>query len=269
MDYIDQAIAKFNEGALSETIEACNEGLRNKPKDLDLRVFLCQALAFTGNWDRIDKIAEQIMGQSKDSKSTFFFGSVAKNLVVGERLREKVWNEGQLPELMTEKDELLESHLRAWTENLANNSEQAQKTIDEYNAATTTEAECNGADAASFQDIDPITSRVFEFLLPTGGYIWLPMNQISRIDFSEVTRPMDQCWRQANIVLKDERSLYAYMPCLYFGSWENSDEVFQLGRSMDWMEGNGKLPRAAGRRFFAMGDREMCAMEISSITFKG
>ena len=60
MDNLDKAIEQFNSGNLPETIELCNDGLRNKPKDIDLRVFLTQALAFDGNWDRMEKLCDQI-----------------------------------------------------------------------------------------------------------------------------------------------------------------------------------------------------------------
>ena len=109
---IDELIELFNEGLLSEAIEKGNRHVADNPRDMVSRLLLLQFVCFTGHWDRVERIVKQLATLDASDEYAPLTNFVSK-LAAAERKREAVWNHGQLPQFMTQPEELQKKALWA------------------------------------------------------------------------------------------------------------------------------------------------------------
>ena len=101
---MDELITLFNQGKLTEAIEKANAEVAKNPRDMPLRLVLVQLVCFTGNWERVEKVAQQLKALDSDQEHIALTGMV-DNLSIGELQRAAVWRDGMVPEFIETPDE--------------------------------------------------------------------------------------------------------------------------------------------------------------------
>ncbi len=272
-DSLDQAIAEFNAGNLDAAVATCEAALRASLQNQPARVLLTQLLCFQENWARAEKLADQVMRLANKDQGQICFAMVVKQLIAAERRREGVWTHGHAPEILGEKDDHIAMALRLLALEKHGRPEEANELFQDYLPRHPLSGVCNGQSFRDFHDVEARTARILELLLPTGGYYWLSLHSVQQLVFAQLTRPLDQSWRQVQVELLGGASLHAYMPVRYFGSAQDADPAYRIGRASRWDEYSGELDVGVGRRIFTMqpdsdaAPIDVCALGIQQVRF--
>ena len=90
---IEDIIHLFNQGKLTEAIEMTNGQVAANPRDLRLRLVLVQLVCFTGDWERVEKIAKQLNALDANHDHLALTNYI-EQLSIAEIQRKAVWTEG-------------------------------------------------------------------------------------------------------------------------------------------------------------------------------
>lgn len=265
---IDEIIHLFNQGKLTEAIGMANSGVASDPRDLRLRLVLVQLVCFTGNWDRVEKIAKQLdaLDPNKDHIALTNF---INQLSIAELQRKAVWNEGMVPDFVQPPDEVTKKLL--WASSCARSGELSQ-----YQEALAWILEnaprlsltVNDEKHDGFRDLDDQTCTVFEAHTIQGNYLWIPHHLVKTIEVSKPTRLVDHLWSKARLTLTDDSNLGVYLPGMYFHSFDaETDDSIRLGRETNWNDNNG-VEVGMGRRIFGAGDDEFTVFDFENAAFE-
>lgn len=263
---IDEIIQLFNQGELDQAIQATNQAVAKNPRDLSLRLVLVQLVCFTGNWERVEKIVQQLQVLDADNEHAALTNFI-NTLSIAEIQRRAVWNDGMVPEFVETPDEVTSKLLWAWgcarKKDAAQYSDSIDWVLENSPELTLT---MDGKEYAGFRDLDDRTCTVFEAHTLHGVYLWIPHALIHTIEIAKPTRLIDHIWSSARITLKNETNLGVYIPGLYFNSFdEGQPEEIKLGRSSVWTDVDG-IERGLGRRVFGAGDDEFTLFDLANAT---
>src|SRR5262249_53337097 len=117
-----------------------------------------------------------------------------------------------------------------------------------------------------FRDYDDFVAPVLEMIVKD-RYVWVPFEQIKRLEISAPKQLRDLLWPSAHVEALDGTIGEVYVPALYAGSSDSTDEQVKLGRSTDWKPVGEDLYRAAGLRLFVAGGEEKSIFEIGQVEF--
>lgn len=272
-DSLDQAIGEFNAGNLDAAVATCEAALRASLQNQPARILLTQLLCFQENWARGEKLADQVMRLANKDQGQICFSMVVKQLIAAEKRRAGVWTQGHAPEILGEKDDHIAMALRLLALEKHGRPEEARELFLDYLPQHPIAGVCNGKSFRDFYDVEARTARILELLLPTGGYYWLSLHSVQQLVFAQLTRPLDQSWRQVQVELLGGASLHAYLPVRYFGSAQDADPAYRIGRASRWDEYAGELDVGVGRRIFTMQPNaeaapvDVCALAIQQVRF--
>ena len=266
---IDDLIQLFNQGKLTEAIAQANAAVAKDPRDLALRLVLVQLICFTGNWERVEKVAKQLETLDSDREHVALTNFVDK-LSIGEIQRKAVWETGMVPEFVQAPDEVTKKLLWAWSCLRSGETSQYQDSLGWVldNAPLLT-LEVNGQKHEGFRDLDDQTCTVFEAHTIQGVYLWIPHFLVKKIEIAKPTRLVDHLWSKTRITLRDDTDLAVYLPGLYFHSFdEGRSESIQLGRETQWVDSND-VEIGLGRRVFGAGDEEFTLFDFADASLSG
>jgi type VI secretion system protein ImpE len=271
---MDNLISLFNEGKLTQAIEEGNAAVGQNPRDLPLRLVLVQLVCFTGNWDRVEKIAQQLKLLDSDHEHIALTGMI-DNLSIGEIQRAAVWNDGMVPEFLETPDEVTNKLLWAASCLRSGEADKHQEALAHVLENAPRVSLKIGDDCyEGFRDLDDLTPTVFEAFTVQGNYVWLPHHLVKSIQVTRPTRLIDHLWNKARILLQDGTSLAMFLPGLYFNSFDDqSSDTLKLGRETVWPEtdqvslasmGRGRRIFGAGEDEFTLFDFEDASLEVQS-----
>lgn len=220
----------FDAGKLSQAIEALGAELRSNPSDVQRRTFLFELLCFAGLWERADKQLDILAGADKDKRLGALLYRAA---IAAEKTRaEKIGGAKEYPEPL--------------------------KTM----AGTV-----NGDAFLSIEDADPRIGARLE-ILAGENYMWLPFEQISRIEIPPPKKLRDLLWAPATIHTADGTAMAdlgeVLLPVLSPFSYSHSDDNVRLGRSTIW---DGEIPFGQKMLLVASedGDEEIPLLEVRKL----
>ena len=268
---MEELIKLFNQGKLTEAIEHANAEVTKNPRDLPLRLVLVQLVCFTGNWERVEKVAQQLKVLDSQQEHIALTGMI-DNLSIGELQRAAVWQDGMVPEFLETPDDVTNKLLWALTCLRGGQPEKFQKSLDEVleNAPRVT-LKLNGQQHIGFRDLDDVTATVFEAFTMQGNYIWLPHHMVKTIDVAKPTRLVDHLWNKARLTLHDGTNLALFLPGIYFNSTDDaSSDSLKLGQQTLWPE-TDKVELSSmgrGRRIFGAGDDEFVLFDFADASFE-
>jgi type VI secretion system protein ImpE len=125
-------------------------------------------------------------------------------------------------------------------------------------------------DGQSFSDIrdyNDLTMCVFEIILKD-TYVWVPFEQVNKIEFLDRKSLRDVFWLQAKVDLVNGMEGEMFLPSLYAGSFRNQDDKIRLGRAVDWRDAGDDIYVGEGTRLFWMDGSERSIMDIKTIEFE-
>ncbi len=250
----------FDAGRLGEALAALRAEVKEAPSDLSRRHFLFELLCLAGDLERADVHLEAMAQLGPEAAVTV---SLNRQLLRAEQARQQFFTDGRLPEFLDQPTPVLKMHLEASI--LIREQKPAEA------AALLEKAEeqrpkcsgvCNGQPFADFRDLDDLTAPVFEVLTSTGKYYWVPMDRVELVEFRPPARPRDLIWRRAHMVVQGGPDGEVFLPALYAGTHQETDDRLRLGRATDWSGGNGVPVRGKGQRIFLVGEESLAIQEF-------
>jgi type VI secretion system protein ImpE len=224
----------FQAGRLQESIEALGDEVRNNPLDLRRRTFLFELLCFAGEYDR----AEKHLSILADSSQAAGMGALLyRSALHAERIRQQMFADRTCP--MAPK---VSRH--PWSR--------------------------TGEFGEAFSDADPRIGGALE-LFVAGGYTWIDLEQIAKIEIPKPKRLRDLLWTPAIVTTTPEYKAMelgeVLIPVISPLSWQQDDDQTRLGRSTIWVEDEtyGDIP--LGQKLFVLDGQEIPILELGTIEF--
>ena len=120
----------------------------------------------------------------------------------------------------------------------------------------------------TFRDYDDRVGPVLE-LIVKDKYVWLPFEQIKRMEISPPKQLRDMLWASARIEALDGTIGEVYVPTLYAGTSACENDQVRLGRMTDWKQFSDDLSTAVGLRLFLIDGEDRSLFEAQSVEFAG
>ena len=263
------AFELFQAGQLPEAIAAQNEVVKKKPTDEDARFELFVFLCFDGDLERAEKQLD-VLGTRDDKLRTGTL--VFRNLLASELERQRVFEQGNRPVLPPGAPDYVEHRLQALAQLRSGETTAAESSV--AAAIEATPATPGNLDDISFDgfcDFDDVLGSVLE-VFAGGRYLWLPLEHVRSLEFSEPQSALDTLWLPAKLDDASGDSAQVHLPSRYARTTEHADASVRLGRSSDWEE-HGSLLVGRGQRVWmtATGDetREHAASSVRQLRVGG
>lgn len=251
-------------GSLREAVAAMNDEVKRHPTDTGRRGFLAELLCFTGELERADKQLDLLVEQDPQIAVGL---ALFRQLIRAEQARQQLYAEGRVPEFVDEPTPLLQLHLEATIrlrENHASEAAELLRQAEEQRPRIT--GTCDGKAFDDFRDLDDLTAGFFEVLTSTGKYYWIPAERVEHMELHPPARPRDLYWRRVHMSVSSGPDGEVFLPTLYPGSHQESDDQLRLGRSTDWKQGAGFV-RGVGQRTFLVGEQDRTILELKEVEF--
>lgn len=247
-----EAKTQFDAGNLNGAIQAALNVVKSKPSDVAARTFLFELSCFSGEWERADKQLEVIGHQDVNA---MIGAKIFQQNLKAERDRLKVFDEGLKPEFMMPPpvyvQDLVVANKFLGDGKIAEARELFDKIEEERPAFA---CRVNDEEKEDFRDYNDGTMCIIEAIFKD-TYVWLPMEQIIRINFMERKSLRDVFWRQAEVEVRNGLGGEMFVPSLYVNSWKSDNDEVRLGRTTNWREvGNDTFAGEGLRMFFTQGE---------------
>lgn len=254
----------YEAGELSQAIEAGLKEVKAKPLDVTSRYRLVLLLCYNGERERADRQLTILSTQNPDAA---IGTALLRQLIRADLARDEFHRQGRVPEFMGEPNELMKMHLKAsicLREGAI--SEAADLLIQAEKQRTEISGNCDGQDFEDLRDLDDLFAPILEALTSTGKYFWIPMSEITSLEFQTPESLADLIWRPMRLTVQNEPPGAVYLPTLYVGSSQDDDELIQLGRTTKWL-GEETPVRGLGLRMFLIGDEAKSILDIKQLNF--
>jgi type VI secretion system protein ImpE len=253
----------YKAGQLTEAIDAMSEEVKSNPTDQAKRGFLAELLCIAGDLERADKQLDVLSKQ--DPQAAVGLG-VFRQLVRAEQARQQFYAEGRVPEFIVPPDDQVRSYLEASILLRENQPGQAVERLHEAEEKREpVSGTCNGQSFDDMRDLDDLTACIFEVLTNNGKYFWVPMRSVSSVEFQPPERPLDVLWRRAHLFVTDGPEGEVFFPAIYAETGDAPSDQARLGRSTDWIGGDGAPVRGQGQRTFLVGSDDRSIMELETL----
>lgn len=261
---MNEAKTQLDAGNLEAAMEAALNIVKANPTDSKARTFLFELACFTGNWDRADKQLDVIGHQDVNA----MIGSyIYRQNIQAERNRLKYFSESLKPEFMMSPPPyvtgLLAANNRLREGNLAEARDLLDKVEDERPAFA---CKINGEDVEDFRDYNDLTSCIFEVIVKE-TYIWLPIEQVEKIEFMPPKTLRDLFWIQVKVETTNGTNGEMFIPALYANSWKSDNDQVRLGRMTDWRDAGEEIFTGEGLRLFWADGKDRPILELNEIVF--
>jgi len=261
---MNDAKLQLDKGDLRASIESAINLVKTNPTDEAARIFLFELSCFAGDWERAERQLEVIGHQDVNA----MIGSkIYQGNFEAERLRMKYFSDGQKPEFMSSKPAYLDTLMAANNRLREENPAEARQLLDQVEEERPAfKVSINGEGFSDFRDYNDLTMCVFEVLL-RGSYLWLPFEQVQKIDLTKPKTLRDLYWIQANVEMVNGTNGEMFLPALYSGSWKSTNDQVRLGRMTDWQDAGSETYVGEGMRMFWMDGRDKSILDIETIEF--
>lgn len=254
----------FKTGSLDECRKQLFLEVKQSPLDVKLRVFLFQFCCITEEWQ---KALSQLELLNQLDPGTLPLVSTYRQLIKCEQLRSEVFSGNVTPTCFGPPSEWLAYHFQ-----ILSLLKQSKHTDVASLLSTATEMapDLSGKinDEAAFSWLSDADSRFgscMEVILQ-GGYYWLPLENVERLDFEPVEDLRDLIWRAVNIRLRNKGILLGFVPVRYPIN-PNTSDMEKLSRHTTWSELDKGFYIGQGQRVWITDDAEYLFSEINSVEF--
>jgi type VI secretion system protein ImpE len=248
----------FKAGRLQEAIDAQTQEVKANPGDPNRRLFLFELLAFAGDLDRARKQIDAVQyGEVELDAATLAYSK----LLDAEQARRRLLKEGVAPKFLAEPPASARLRLEAANRLRENRAQEAADLLRQADdASPPLRGQLNGKPFDLLRDCDDLFGPVLE-VMAHGEYYWVPLEQVAALTLSAPKHPRDLLWASARLEMRDGLAGNVFLPVLYHGSHESSDDQLRLGRKTEWKSGPGEPVLGVGVRMFLVGDEAVSLPE--------
>ena len=259
---MNEAKAQLDAGNLSGAVETALNAVKAKPTDVTARTFLFELACFSGDWERAEKQLDVIGHQDNNA----MIGSlIFRQNLKAERDRLRLFSDSQKPEFIMTPPDYVIGLLMANNRLREGNLKEARElldTVEEERPAIS--CKINGEEASDFRDYNDLTSCVFEVIVKD-TYVWLPMEQVEKIEFIAPKSLRDLFWLQAKVETVNGTNGEMFFPALYANSFKSDNDQVRLGRMTDWQDAGGEIFIGEGMRMFWYDGKDKPILELNTI----
>ena len=261
---MNDAKMQLDKGNLTAAVESAVNLVKTNPTNEAGRIFLFELSCFSGDWDRAERQLEVIGNQDVNA----MIGSkIYQGNFKAERDRLNYFSDGLSPEFMTPKPLYVDDLLTANNRLREGNDAEAREILDRVEEERPAfQVSINGEGFSDFRDYNDLTMCAFEVIF-RNSYLWIPFEQVQKIEFFKPKTLRDLYWIQANIELINGTSGEMFLPSLYSGTWKNDNDQIRLGRMTDWRSLGSDIFVGEGMRIFWMDGRDKSLLDIETIEF--
>jgi type VI secretion system protein ImpE len=255
----------YKAGKLKEAIDAQIQEVRNSPGDNAKRFFLFELLLFAGDLDRAQRQVDAINFTEPEMIAAL---AIWKDLLNSERMRRKVFKEGEKPKFLTPPTDHVQLRLDAVQALRQGKNDEAGALLAKAAAITPPKkGQLNGVPFSTFHDCDDLFSGILE-VMHNGLYYWVPLENIAHIEARPPKYPRDLYAVSVELEVANGENGEVLVPALYPLSYENSSTEIQLGHATDLRElGHGMALGSGARTFFA-DDRTLGLVEWQELVIE-
>ena len=242
----------FRAGKLQEAIAAQIAAVKSKPGDQSQRLLLFELLAFAGDLERAKRQLDALQYDEIELQAA---SADYRKLLDAEETRRKLFRDGLQPQFLgtAAPPEHIRLRLDALQRLRTNKPDEAAELLAQASeAAPPVSGQLNGKEFSDLRDCDDVFGSVLE-VFAQGNYFWVPLEMVEMIAVSPPKFPRDLLWAKARLETA-EGAGQVYLPSLYPGTYEHSDDAVKLGRMTDWSEGDGPVIGRGLRMFLADDD---------------
>lgn len=249
-------------GNLNGAVEAALQGVKAQPTDTASRTFLFELACFAGDWSRAEKQLDVVGHQDAP---TMIGTLIYRQAVEAEKKRERVFSDGLKPEFLADPPDYIYGLLTANNRLREGNAAEAREITDKIEEDRPAfPAKIDDAEVEDFRDYNDLTSCVLEAIIKD-SYVWIPFEQIVKIEFTEPKSLRDLFWIQANLETLNGTNGEVLIPSLYAGSYKNSNDQIRLGRMTDWRDAGADIFIGEGLKIFWADGEDKPILEIRKI----
>jgi type VI secretion system protein ImpE len=252
-----QAGELYKGGRLQDALEAQVQEVKDQPTDPAKRLFLFELLCFAGDLDRARRQIDVIeYGETELDLAVMAY----RKLLDAEQARRDLFAQGVAPGFFGDPSEHLQLRLEAVNRLRENRPEEAAATLSRANDAVPAfQGQWNGQPFQSLRDADDLFAGVLE-VMAHGRYFWVGLEQIRLLLMKPPRFPRDLLFIPAHLELGDEEG-DVFLPSLYPGTHESSDDQVKLGRMTDWRELDGGMTLGVGLHTYLRDDDAISLLE--------
>lgn len=257
----------FDAGNLAGAIDQLTQAVRTSPRDLKSRIFLFELLCFAGDFQRAERQLDAIAQTSGDVKVEMG-AQLYRSVLQGEMARLAFFTgANRLPRFLSEPPAYAALHIEAVTKLRENEFAALEKLLeDSASVHKSLKGHNNGIPFEDFRDGDDLLGPFLEVFFQS-DYLWLPFEQIKRVEIQPPRTLRDLLWLPATVELREKPLGEVFVPVQYYGTSGHPDDLVKLGRMTDWKTvGEGTL-LGAGQRTFIADETECPLLEIRKIDF--
>ena len=248
----DSATDLFQAGRLDDAIAAQILAVKADAGNEAKRLFLFELAVFAGQWDRAGRQLDAINYPDAERNANV---AAYRALLDAEKRRAEVLASGKRPEFLIDPPADTESRVEAFHCLAENRPEQAEailRKLDEE--ATPIRGRLNEQPFELLRDCDDLFGSTLEVFSTTGGYFWVPIQQIANLRVNEPQQLRDLAWLPATLEMREGPSGDVFLPVRYPNSENHSDNDVRLARSTDWSEPENGPVRGSGVRLYLVDD---------------
>jgi type VI secretion system protein ImpE len=184
-----------------------------------------------------------------------------------ERDRMRLFSDGVKPEFMTQTYPYVDSLLAANNRVREGNAAEARELLDLVEEERPAfPCKVNGEGFSDFRDYNDLTMCVFEVIFKE-SYLWIPFEQVRKIEFFKPKTLRDLYWIQAQVELKNGTNGEMFLPALYSGTWKSDNDQVRLGRMTDWRDMGSDVFVGEGTKLYWMDGRDKSILDIETLEF--
>ena len=255
----------FKAGQLTQAVLELTQQVKAKPSDTSLRVFLFELLCFEGQWDRAAKQLDVIAGQGGTMIAEMAV-QVYRDLLNAERLRHQVYRDDALPKFLLPPPPYADRYLVLVKKLQLAPAEAVAMLPEAEEQFPALAGRIGDRTFSSFRDADDRIAPILE-VFNGADYLWVPFEQIVRLEVTEPTSLRNLVWARARIETYEQSVGDVFIPSLYVDSHANADEQVRLGRITSWQAIEEQLVFGAGQRVFLVDDQEVALLDLRDVAF--
>lgn len=261
---MNDAKLQFDAGNLKGAVESALSLVKTNPTNAAARTFLFELSCFSGDWERAERQLE-VIGHT--DVNAMIGSKIYQQNFKAERDRINLFSNGAKPEFLMPPPAYVENLLAANDHLRAGQVSEARAILDDIEEQRPAfPCQVNGEGFSDFRDYNDLTMCVFEAILKD-TYVWLPIEQVEKIEFFERKSLRDIYWMQAQIELVNGMGGEMFLPALYANSWKNDDDQVRLGRTVDWRDAGEEVYVGEGTKIFWMDGRDKSILDLKTLEF--
>lgn len=263
---MNEAKTLFDAGNLNGAIEAVLKSVKAKPTDAAARTFLFELSCFAGDWTRAEKQLDVIGHQDAN---TMIGSLIYRQCLEAEKKRERVFADGAKPEFLADPPDYIYGLLTAASRVREGKIDEAREILDTVEEQRPAFAgTVDGKPIEDFRDYNDLTSCILEVIIKD-SYVWVPLEQIEKIEFAQPKSLRDLFWMQATLETANGTNGDVIIPSLYAGSYKNANDAVRLGRMTDWRELGADVYAGEGLKLFWIDGADVPVLELKNVEFGG